>query len=44
LAINEHFQDLIVVRMLAKNPADRVQSPVALIEELDRIGRYNNLI
>ncbi|MEQ1904309.1 MAG: FHA domain-containing serine/threonine-protein kinase [Pirellulaceae bacterium] len=43
LAINEHFQDLIVVRMLAKNPADRVQSPIALIEELDRIGRYNNL-
>ncbi len=43
LAINELFQDLIVVRMLSKNPADRVQTPIALIEELDRIGRYNNL-
>lgn len=44
LAVNEWFQDLIVMRLLAKNPADRFQTPEALLEELDRIGRYNSLI
>lgn len=43
LAVNELFQDLIVMRLLAKNPADRLQTPAELLEELDRIGRYNSL-
>ncbi|MBX3419696.1 MAG: protein kinase [Pirellulaceae bacterium] len=44
LAVNELFQDLIVMRLLAKNPADRLQNPAELLEELDRIGRYNSLV
>ncbi len=44
LAVNEWFQDLIVMRLLAKNPAERFQTPEALLEELDRIGRYNSLV
>jgi serine/threonine protein kinase len=43
LAINEHFQDLVLHRMLAKNPNDRMQTPAELIKELLKIGKYNQL-
>ena len=42
LSINEKFQDA-VARMLAKNPADRYQTPTELLRDLERIGRFNNL-
>ena len=42
LAINELFES-VVMRMIAKDPVDRFQTPNELLSELDRIGRYNNL-
>ena len=42
LSVNELFQD-VVMGLLAKNPADRMESPTKLIKELLRIGKYNNL-
>ncbi len=42
LSINEMFQD-VVMRMIAKNPSDRYQSPSELLSELQRIGTFNNL-
>ncbi len=42
LAVNEIFQD-VVMKMIAKDPAHRYQTPVELLKELMRIGKYNNL-
>lgn len=42
LAVNELFQD-VVMRMIAKDPCDRFQTPSDLIKELVRIGNYQNL-
>lgn len=42
LAINELFQ-AVVLRMIAKDPSDRYQTPNELLAELERIGRFNNL-
>ena len=36
------FEDL-VLQMIAKRPEDRFQTPAALLRDLERIGRYNNL-
>jgi serine/threonine protein kinase len=41
-SINDRFQDL-VLQMIAKRPEDRFQTPAALLRDLERIGRYNNL-
>ncbi len=43
LSINEHFQDHVLNRMLEKDPNQRFQSPNELLEQLERIGRYNGL-
>ena len=32
-----------VLRMMAKDPAERFQSPKQLLQELKRIGTYDNL-
>jgi serine/threonine protein kinase len=42
LAINDLFQDA-VLKMIDKRPEDRYQTPMDLLNDLDRIGRYNNL-
>jgi serine/threonine protein kinase len=42
LAVNDLFQD-VVMKMIAKDPADRFQSPSDLIKELVRIGKYQGL-
>lgn len=42
LAVNEIFQD-VVMKMIAKDPAHRYQSPAELLKELVRIGKFNNL-
>ncbi len=42
LAVNDLFQD-IVMTLIAKDPADRMQTPSGLIKELVRIGRYQGL-
>ena len=42
LSINDLFQDA-VLKMIAKQPADRFQTPAEMLRELERIGRYNNL-
>lgn len=42
LAINDLFQDT-VLKMIAKQPGDRFQTPADFLRELERIGRYNNL-
>ena len=42
LSINENFQD-VVLKMLAKDPADRFQTPSDLLKELARIGKFNNM-
>lgn len=42
LAVNEIFQD-VVMKMIAKDPAQRYQSPAELLKELMRIGKFNNL-
>lgn len=43
LSIHTPFAD-IVLKMLSKAPSDRYARPAALIQELDRIGRYQGLI
>ena len=43
LSTNEMFQD-VVMRLLAKDPADRYQNPGQMLAELARIGKYNNLL
>jgi hypothetical protein len=42
LSINELFEDT-VLRMIAKDPDERFQSPKELVQELKRIGTYDNL-
>jgi serine/threonine protein kinase len=42
LAVNEMFQD-VVMKMIAKDPAQRYQTPLELLKELLRIGKFNNL-
>lgn len=42
LSVNDLFQDA-VLKMIAKRPDDRFQTPDALLRELERIGTYNNL-
>ena len=42
LSVNDTFQDA-VLKMIAKQPDDRFQTPAALLRELERIGTYNNL-
>lgn len=42
LAVNEMFQD-VVMKMIAKDPAHRYQTPTELLKELLRIGKFNNL-
>jgi hypothetical protein len=43
LSVDEMFQDLVVMKMLSKNPDDRHQTPMELLRDLERIGKYNNL-
>jgi serine/threonine protein kinase len=42
LSIDDLFQDL-VMRMTAKRPEDRQQTPRELLRDLSRIGKYNGL-
>ncbi len=42
MSVNDLFEDS-VLRMLAKDPEERFQSAEHLLQELERIGRYNNL-
>ena len=42
LAVNDLFEK-IVMQLLEKDPANRLQTPSDLIKELVRIGRYQNL-
>lgn len=42
LGVNELFQDLIM-RMLAKKQEDRFQTPQDMLEDMLRVGRWNNL-
>lgn len=42
LSVNDLFQD-IVMSLIEKNPADRIQTPSDLIKELVRIGKYRGL-
>ncbi len=42
LAINELFQD-VVIQLLAKEPDDRYATPRDLLNDLERIGKFNNL-
>ncbi len=42
LSINEHFEAL-VLKMLAKRPSDRFETPTELLAELERIGKYQGM-
>lgn len=42
LSVNDMFEG-IVLRMIAKRPEDRFESPTALLRDLERVGRYNGL-
>lgn len=42
LSTNDLFQDA-VMQLLAKDPADRYQTPADLLGDLERIGKFNNL-
>jgi serine/threonine protein kinase len=42
LGIHEPLED-VVLRMLAKRPADRYQTPAQLLADLDRIGKFAGL-
>ena len=42
LAVNDLFQD-VVMSMIAKDPAERPQTPADLISDLIRIGKFNSL-
>lgn len=42
LSVNELFQS-VVMKMLAKDPADRFDTPGSLVKELLRVGKFNNL-
>jgi serine/threonine protein kinase len=42
LSIADMFQDA-VLKMLAKRPEDRYQTPTALLKDLERIGKYQGI-
>ncbi len=42
-SVDEMFQDRVVMRMLAKDPKDRHQTPAELLRDLVQIGKFNNL-
>ena len=42
MSINQNFSDL-VMRLLEKQPSDRPESATAVLNDLERIGKYNNL-
>ncbi len=42
LSVNEKFQD-VIMQTLAKDPDERYQTPTTFLQDLDRIGRFNNL-
>ena len=42
LSINDKFEDC-VLKMIAKRPDDRFQTPAGLLSDLERIGKFNNL-
>ncbi|MEM9411978.1 MAG: serine/threonine-protein kinase, partial [Planctomycetota bacterium] len=42
LGVNEQFES-IIMKMIAKNPEKRYQTPAVLVKELARIGRLNGL-
>lgn len=42
LSVNEMFQD-VVMKLLAKNPDHRFATPMDLLQDLLKIGKFNNL-
>jgi len=42
LSVNELFQDLVMT-LIEKDPANRIETPAKLISELLRIGKFNGL-
>ena len=42
LSIPDMFQD-IVMRMLSKRPEDRHQTPAALLNDLERVRKFQNI-
>ena len=42
LSTNELFQD-VVLKLLAKDPDQRFANPTAMLKELLKIGKFNNL-
>ena len=42
LSVDDNFQGA-VMKMIEKNTEERFSSPEALIMELEKIGKYNNL-
>ena len=42
LSIADSFED-VVMRLLAKKPEERYQTAHELLNDLERIGQYNNL-
>ena len=42
LSVNDMFQD-VVLQMIAKQPDDRYQTPVDMLTDLERIGKFNSL-
>ncbi|MDA1051294.1 MAG: protein kinase [Planctomycetota bacterium] len=42
LSVNDLFQDC-VLKMIAKRPDERHQTPMALLRDLERVGKYANL-
>jgi pSer/pThr/pTyr-binding forkhead associated (FHA) protein len=42
LSINDMFEG-VVLRMLAKRPDDRFQTPTELLRDLERIGKFNSI-
>jgi serine/threonine protein kinase len=42
LSVPDMFQD-IVLRMIAKRPEDRYQTPAELLKDLERVGKFQNV-
>lgn len=42
LAVNDQFQE-IVLKLLSKRPEDRFETPVDLLKDLNRVGKYQNV-
>lgn len=42
LSVNEMFQN-VVMKLLEKDPEDRFGNPEMLLQELERVGKYNSL-